>query len=117
MDKENVVKMRAGERRPSKRSGKVKEAASSGAKRRSPGSCAGQGEAKRRMIGVSDYPKPYKREAAPRVYLAQDRRLHREHSVELERWVHPSSSKMSPYLLVPQIDPSVKLYNHGEGPY
>ena len=100
------MKMRAGERRPSKRSGKVKEAASSGAKRRSPGSCAGQGEAKRRMIGVSDYPKPYKREAAPRVYLAQDRRLHREHSVELERWVHPSS-KMSPYLLVPQIDPSV----------
>ena len=89
MDKENVVKVRAGERRPSKRSGKVKEAASSGAKRRSPGSCAGQGEAKRRMIGVSDYPKPYKREAAPRVHLAQDRRLHREHSVELERWVHP----------------------------
>ena len=36
MDKENVVKMRAGERRPSKRSGKVKEAASSGAKRSRP---------------------------------------------------------------------------------
>ena len=42
-------------------------------------------------------------------------------SVCLEKWAGPNAGEGSrdqaPSQVVPQIDPSVKLYNHGEGPY
>ena len=41
-------------------------------------------------------------------------------SVCLEKWAGPNAGEGSrdqaPSQVVPQIDPSVKLYNHGEGP-
>ena len=39
------------------------------------------------------------------------------HAAQLVRQHLPGEIQLAYYQLVPQIDPSVKLYNHGEGPY